>query len=69
MKKLDFTRKFLTVKGITGKVSDICGNVNQVGYILPGHGLKGKHHFISSDDDLAEMYIAFKGKLDILLWC
>ena len=31
-----------------------CG-VTQLGYIEPGHGLKGKQQWINGDDDLAEM--------------
>ena len=44
-----------------------CG-FTQVGYIEPGHGLKGKTQWIVEDDDLVEMYTKY-GKHDILLWC
>lgn len=37
--------------------------------MLPGHGLKGKHHYISTDDHIAEMYDLFRGKSEILLCC
>ena len=67
---MDYTGKFFTVNAIKTKVAEIFEHVTQVGYnILPGHGLKGKQYFINTDNDLSEMYISFKGKYDILLWC
>lgn len=44
-----------------------CG-FTQLGYIEPGHGLKGKTQWIVEDDDLVEMYAKYR-KYDILLWC
>jgi len=44
-----------------------CG-FTQLGYIEPGHGLKGKMQWIAGDDDLTEMYAKY-GKHDVLLWC
>ena len=69
VKRLDFTGKFLAVKAIKAKIAEISENVTQIGYILPGHGLKGRQYFLTTDDDLSDMYVAFKGKHDILLWC
>ena len=40
----------------------------QVGYIEPGHGLRGKQRCPSSDDDLDKMYEVYK-KGEITLWC
>ncbi len=42
--------------------------VGTVGYIEPGHGLRGKQRWLSSDDDLTEMYELHKKKV-IMLWC
>ena len=44
-----------------------CG-FTQLGYIEPGHGLKGKTQWLTGDDDLTEMYAKY-GKHDVLLWC
>ena len=41
----------------------------QYGYIEPGHGLKGKSHWITTDDKLEEKYQLHKSRRDILLWC
>ena len=38
------------------------------GYIIPGHGLRGKQKVISNDDDLANMYTEYKGKRCVLMW-
>lgn len=40
-----------------------------VGYIEPGHGMKGKQVWLVEDSDVAEMYSRFKTKQDITLWC
>lgn len=41
----------------------------QLGFIEPGHGLRGKQRWINSEDDLKEMYHLHKGKDEIILWC
>ena len=41
----------------------------QVGYILPGHGLRGKQEWLCKDSDLDDMYAHYKGKKEMLLWC
>ena len=41
----------------------------QVGYIVPGHGLRGKQEWLCEDSDLNEMYAHYGGKRDVLLWC
>ena len=44
-------------------------NVCSFGYILPGHGLKGKHVWVTASEDLDEMYAVHKTKREITLWC
>ena len=52
--------------------SDILGDVKEdeieMGFIEPGHGAKGKQHWIVDDDDLRHMYKTYEGKKDIMLW-
>ena len=44
--------------------------LEQVGYIEPGHGLRGKQRWLSSDDDLDQMYSVLKRKpYEVTLWC
>ena len=38
------------------------------GYIIPGHGLKGKQQVINEDSDLKTMYAIHFGKREIVLW-
>ena len=44
-------------------------DIMDIGYIEPGHGMKGKQVWLVEDDDLAEMYTRFKTKQEITLWC
>ena len=41
---------------------------DQVGYIQPGHGVRGKQRWLSSDQDLDDMYSEYLGKKEIILW-
>ena len=43
-------------------------SLKHLGYIEPGHGLRGKQRWISSDEDLRDMYRMHSTK-EILLWC
>ncbi len=39
-----------------------------IGYIEPGHGLKGRKQWINIDDDVHVMYSKYAGKTAIMLW-
>lgn len=39
-----------------------------IGYIEPGHGMKGKKQWLIRDGDIGEMYKLHEGKQNILLW-
>ena len=41
----------------------------QIGYIEPGHGLKGKNRWLNNDEDLLEMYGLYGKRKEITLWC
>ena len=45
--------------------------LKDVGYIEPGHGVKGRQMWLETEDDLDAMYQIHdkKGKSEILLWC
>ena len=74
-KKNEFTIE--KVHGVTRKFSsldELTSNVFKYlpatyGYIEPGHGSKGKRHWLTSENDLTEMYNIYNGKKEILLWC
>ncbi len=42
---------------------------SEVGYVEPGHGAKGKRHWLHTVADLKEMYEKHERKKDVLLWC
>ena len=43
-------------------------DIEELGYISPGHGLKGKLNPLTGDEDLEDMYGEYKNKRD-MLWC
>ena len=46
----------------------ITSNAIQFGYIIPGHGEKGKQITIDSPEELQDMYRAYQGRNEIVLW-
>ena len=43
--------------------------ITSIGYIERGHGMRGKHRWLTTDEDLTDMYDHFSGKTEIILWC
>ena len=43
--------------------------LSTIGYIEPGHGMRGKQQWLTSDENLSDMYHTFAGKNEIILWC
>ena len=41
----------------------------ELGYVGPGHGMKGKKVWLLTDGDVSNMYETHKGKPSIRLWC
>ena len=63
-------QKFSTVQCAKKTISQLLvGSVTDFGYIIPGHGLKGKHQIIKDDSDLRTMYAIYHGKRQITIWC
>ena len=62
--------KCTTIDGLRAKLcEELKIDVAELGYISPGHGLKGKLNPLTGDEDLEDMYGEYKNKLDIMLWC
>lgn len=61
--------KFTRVEDIRDHFSTMLPGLSQLGYIDPGHGLRGKTQWLTDDEDLASMYCKYAGKHEILLWC
>lgn len=65
--------KFSDVSSLRSKLAELFGKYMieaefQVGYLTPGHGFKGKQLFLSTDDDLTQMYSEHHGRRSINLW-
>ena len=63
--------RFTTTEDVKDQLSDLLKcKVTDIGYIEPGHGLKGKQQTLVDDDDIDEMYDVYKMKrCGITLWC
>ena len=67
-------RVFKTVSHLTTKLKEKYAELEpcrelRVGYMDPGHGWKGKQHWITCDEDLKDMYKVYNSKAEILIWC
>lgn len=72
MKLHGVTRKYQLIDDLRKAVIDVCKesvSPESFGYIEPGHGAKGKQRWLTSTDDLKDMYSSHEGKKEILLWC
>ena len=65
VEKLASTATFKTRQQLLEEI-EVSFNVtpNDIGYIEPGHGLKGKQRWLTSDADLTEMYTIYDKKKD-----
>jgi len=68
--KLKATHQFTSLSALQDTLSnELSFNVQEMGYIQPGHGTNGKKESLIVDEDLNVMYQHYKRKHDILLWC
>lgn len=73
MKLHGITRKFQSIDSFKKAILDVCkekvSSLDNFGFIEPGHGTKGKQRWLTSQEDLNDMYATHEGKKEILLWC
>ena len=72
MHKLKSNKAFTSVDDMIGELSKVLpSKFTQLGFIEPGHGLRGKTQWLHDDDDLRSMYAMYAGKRsrEIILWC
>ena len=66
------SRKFVVSQSVLYTIDELKAelkiDIAEMGYISPGHGLKGKLNPLTGDDNLEDMYGEYKGKHDIMLW-
>ena len=57
MKKLPKSQRFTSTDEVKEDLSELLSTqVEQLGYIVPGHGLKGRQQSLLSSEDLDQMY-------------
>lgn len=65
-------KKFHSIDTLKEAVLNSCKekiSEESFGYIEPGHGAKGKQRWLTSSEDLKDLYRIHEGKKEILLWC
>ena len=65
------TGVFKSIKELKKDVSAACCgdiSIENFGYIEPGHANRGKQQWLSSEEDLKDMYRVHNDKSEILLW-
>ena len=70
LEQLHTHTKFESMDQLHAELSTLKGFAStnyQCGYIVPGHGLKGKQKLLTTTEDLVAMYCDYKGK-QIKLW-
>jgi len=73
VEKLRRDCRFMSVDDLKSRVLEafkdkLPTKLETLGYIEPGHGLRGKQRWLIKDDDLEEMYKLCTGKSEIILW-
>ena len=70
MQALDCCDRFSTIDNLKKCLSNAVGTqIGGFGFVEPGHGLKGRQHWLLRDKDLNDMYCVYKKRRDITLWC
>ena len=62
--------KYTTVDELRAKISEeLKMDIAEMGYLSPGHGLKGKLNPLSDDEHFQHMYAEYRSKREIMIWC
>ena len=70
VRKLKAVDVFTSVDALKDQINKMLDDeVEAVGFIEPGHGLKGKQRWLVGNEDLDDMYLLHKSKREITLWC
>lgn len=69
MDKLSDTHRFKSVDELKHSLMDhLKFQVDTLGYIEPGHGLRGKQQWLNRESDLDDMYECTKHRKEVTLW-
>ena len=61
IKRVKYTEKFSSVEDVCTELQSLDAATKDVGYIEPGHGVKGRQMWLETEDDLDEMYQILAG--------
>ena len=68
VEKLSAKTPFGSLENIKTALEQLNRIVGNIGYIEPGHGLKGKQKWLLDDSDVSEMYAVHKNKREVMLY-
>ena len=68
VEKLSATTPFGSLESIKTALEQLDHIVGNIGYIEPGHRLKGKQKWLLDDSDVSEMYAVHKIKREVMLY-
>jgi len=70
MERLTDAHRFKSMNELRHSVMDHLNfEVKTLGYIEPGHGLRGKQQWLNRESDLDDMYECTKHRKEVTLWC
>lgn len=70
VRKLPETKRFESLSELSKVIASVlkCPEVKNIGFVEPGHGLKGKQHWLVDNNDLDDMYENFRSR-SVFFWC
>ena len=68
VEKSSATTPFGSLESIKTALKEVDHIVGNIGYIEPGHRLKGKQKWLLDDSDVSEMYVVHKNKREVMLY-
>ena len=61
IQQVKYTEKFSSVEDVCTELQSLDVATKDVGYIEPGHGVKGRQMWLETEDELHEMYQILAG--------
>ena len=71
IKKLRINNVFKSIDDLKDTLStvNVASTIDQVGFIEPGHGAKGRQQWLTDSEDLKDMYSLHQYRNEIIFWC
>ena len=68
VEKLSATTSFGSLESIKTALKELDHILGNIGYIEPGHRLKGKQKWLLDDSVVSQMYVVHKNKCEVMLY-